>query len=190
MTFVDFGLSYLASWLANATGHFPLDVNEKSAEQVPTGNDSIVGDNPAPARVCRFNTFDVGRDLEGLLKTVREPVISLLIEDVPSTAYKLPSMVLESAVTREWYVFHRGRMSFEGSGGGLRNSRDILHQLKDAGASVGVWIMPQSVMDDLDNGYVLWPAVRHEGVPLLARADRDLSWAEIENNVEKLMKNE
>ncbi|WAG21496.1 hypothetical protein DX980_07840 [Burkholderia gladioli] len=185
----DFGLSVLAGWLANRidllkpksattsdqTQKFVSEVSEEPTEYSQNAN-----------RPRKFKTFDAWNDLDNLLKIVKEPLISILIEDQPSTHYRLPSLVLESRVSGEWYVFCRGRMSFEGNGGGIRNSEVILDRLKAANVSVGVWVLDQALLDQLDSGYELWPAIRSQAVPFLAAASNDYSWAEIKRNVVKL----
>lgn len=160
---------------------------EEQSSNTPPPLHTTAEAEPKDVRRPKFKTFDAWNDLSKLLKVVKDPLISILIEDEPSTHYRLPSLVLESRVTGEWFVFYRGRMSFEGSGGGIRNSRDILDQVKAAGAAVGVWVVPQNLLNDLDNGYALWPAIRHMAVPLLAIVAQDHSWSEIESNVAKYL---
>lgn len=179
----DFGLSVLASWIANKADTFFNPRPKEQEAPPPVSHDEEM----MAERVRRFKTFDAWKDLDAILKTVRDPLISILIEDKPSTFYRLPSMVLESKATGEWFVFSRGRMSFEGSGGGIRNTRDILAQIKTTGAFVGVWVVPQNKLNDLDNGYELWPAIRTQAVPLLAVIAGEHSWAEIERNVSKYL---
>lgn len=185
----DFGLSVFASWLANRLDGFLGKQGNHGSEPEPAAPN--VGSQPDDAekilRLRKFNTFDAWQDLPKLLKVVKDPVISILIEDEPSTHYRLPSMVLESRATGEWYVFSRGRMSFEGDGGGIRNTRDILDQVKSAGATVGVWVVPQERLDELDSGYEVWANVRPHAVPLLAVISRNHSWSEIERNVSKYL---
>lgn len=187
MGFDDFGLSVLASWLANKVDVFTKPTGQ-SLQQNDQKKIDDANDNPEIKRTRRFKTFDAWNDLGKILKTVRDPLISILIEDEPSTHYRLPSMVLESRATGEWYVFSRGRMSFEGDGGGIRNSRDILDQVRTAGAAVGVWVVPQGKLDDLDNGYQIWSVIRDQAVPLLAVIADKHSWIEIEENVTKYAK--
>lgn len=187
MGFDEFGLSVLASLLANKLGIF-----SKLKPNLPLQHATETLDTTSPGdvqehRVRRFKAFDAWTHFPNFLKTVREPLISILIEDQPSSHYRLPSMVLESKATGEWYVFSRGRMSFEGSGGGIRNSRNILELVKSAGAPVGVWVIPQNLLNDLDNGYALWPEVRSSAVPLLAVVAGEHSWFEIESNVAELL---
>lgn len=184
----DFGLSVLASWFANKAEKV-FTPKPKAAEEnnQPPERESNQSLSVSP-RIKRFKTFDPWCDLDAILKTVRDPLISILIEDEPSTHYRLPSMVVESRATREWFVFYRGRMSFEGDGGGIRNSRDILAQVKSAGAAIGVWVVPKDTLDELDDGYVLWPSIRDEAIPLLAVIADEYSWHEIEQNVAKYLK--
>ena len=195
----DFGLSVLASLLANKLEYLAQLLNGSAGKG---GDDEARKDGEADSKHCRaiefpgdmdstplrtikFKTFDAWNDLSKLLAAVKDPVISVLIEDEPTTHYRLPSLVLESRSTGEWFVFSRGRMSFEGSGGGIRNSRDILDQVKLTGAAIGVWVLPQRLMSELDSGYETWANIKPHAIPLLARAAQDYSWAEIERNVFK-----
>lgn len=181
----DFGLSVLASILANKLdfGAKPRDVPTAGLES--DKEPAAETKEPVRKHAVKFKTFDAWNDLSKLLEVVKEPLISILIEDEPSTHYRLPGLVLESRITGEWFVFSRGRMSFEGDGGGLRNSQAILDQVKAAEAAVGVWILPQAQLDMLDNGYETWANVKLHAVPLLARVAHDYSWSEIERNVSK-----
>jgi hypothetical protein len=184
----DFGLSVLASWFANRLEYRPKSATQNAGESSPIDPDKPAVAAPEQSRTVKFQTFDAWTDLSKLLSAVKDPLISVLIEDEPSTFYRLASLVLESRVTGEWFVFTRGRMSFQGSGGGLRNSRDILEQVKQAGAPVGVWILPQALMSALDNGYETWGAIKPHAIPLLARVAKDYSWSEIERNVSEQLK--
>ncbi len=191
MSFEDFGLGVLASLLASKIDNVfkssekttkPSDIDESLKTTLKLNIQSSVSDSRSP----KFKTFDAWTELSALLAKIEDPVISVLIEDQPSTHYRLASLVLESRATGEWYVFPRGRISFEGNGGGIRNSRDILTQVKSAGASIGVWVLQQNLLNELDNGYELWPSVRHQAIPLLAAIRNNYSWLEIEENVKKL----
>ena len=185
----DFGLSVLAGWLGNKVDGLLKRSTEYQAQEVPTAKISVetLPLKEGIQQPQRFKTFDAWHDLTRLLTAVKEPLISILIEDQPSSHYRLASMVLESRTTGEWYIFSRGRMSFEGNGGGVRNSRDILDQVKSSGAAVGVWVLPQSTLDDLDNGRETWMVARVQAIPLLALVARDHSWSEIERNVAKYL---
>ncbi|MFC3459816.1 hypothetical protein [Massilia haematophila] len=188
----DFGLSVFASWLANKLDTFLKTPVSEGATHTTVQSAAIPAEEqrsegPEIKRTARFRTFDSARDFDTLLRTVSEPVISILIEDTPSTSYRLPSMVLESRVTGEWFVFPRMRMSFEGNGGGLRNARDTFDLIRLVGANVGAWVVPQQVLDSLDNGYLVWAEVRPTAIPLLAVISGEHSWSEIERNVQRFL---
>ena len=181
----DFGLSILASWLANKLdfrSKQPALQAERRESDDPAALEAEVSVQPT---AVKFKTFDAWTDLSKLLNAVKDPLISVIIEDEPSTFYRLPSLVLESRATGEWFVFSRGRMSFQGNGGGIRNAQAILDQVKAAGAEIGVWILPQAPRSQLENGYETWANIKPHAVPLLARVAQDYSWAEIEQNVSK-----
>jgi hypothetical protein len=76
-----------------------LNHNERQPEL------SVDVDNGGLATQRRFETFDARYDIERLLAYVEQPVVHLLVEDLPSTAYNLPGYVLESKATGEWFVF-------------------------------------------------------------------------------------
>lgn len=192
MTPGDFGLGVLASWLANKLDAFLQKPTSEQAAPASTQPAESVFETETSReleqkRAARFRTFDSTQDLEALLHAVSEPVISILIEDTPSTFYRLPSMVLESRVTGEWFVFPRMRMSFEGNGGGVRNAQDTFELIKRMDAKVGAWVVPQRVLDDLDNAYIAWSEARSAAVPLLAVLRGEHSWHEIEQNVKKFL---
>lgn len=185
MSLDDFGLSVLASLFAN----------KLEAWRKPAATDALISDDfnkmkctkntLTEDRPVKFKTLDAWNDLSRILRAVKAPLISVLIEDEPSTYYRLASLVVESKTTGEWFVFSRGRMSFEGTGGGIRNSEIILNQVKKAGAEIGVWVLPQAQLYLLDNGYDTWPTIKVHAIPLLARIAEDYSWNEISRNVSK-----
>lgn len=148
----DFGLGVLASLFANKIDSFLKPMKRQPPHLQPeiTHSHSIFSP-PAPSK-RKFKTFDAWNDMEKLLKVVNTPLISILIENEPSTNYRLPSMILESKATGEWFVFSRGRMAFEGMGGGLINSHDIISKIKSANIPIGVWVVERAILDDLDNG--------------------------------------
>lgn len=148
----------------------------------PTGQEP---EQPQPSR-RRFKSFDAVYDLAPLLEYVDEPIVYLLIEDSPSTAYNLPAYVLESQRTGEWFVFSRGRMAFQGTGGGLRNTRGVFDTLKEKRAKIGAWVVPKELLDRFEFGQVVWPTVKMEAVPLLAHLAEDFSWSEIQSQFRSL----
>ena len=129
----------------------------------------------------RFKTFDAVHDLEKILSYIDNPIVYLLVEDSPSTAYNLPSYVLESASTGEWFVFSRGRLALQGSGGGHHNIEGVFSLLSAKKAKIGAWVAESKLLDQFESGQVLWPTVKHQSVPLLAFLSEEYSWAEIQN---------
>jgi hypothetical protein len=187
MTLGDFGLSTFASVLANQLDKF-LGRNSSSdsaPQSAPSVDSSVVPPNPISS--LGFKTFDAWHDLPRFISSVRNPLVSILIEDQPSTLYRLPAIVLESQDTREWFVFSRGRMSFEGSGNSLNNSRYIIEMLKKKNIPIGVWVVEKSSLEKMECGLSLWPEIRNRAVPLLAVMAKDQPWFEILNNTDKLL---
>lgn len=187
MTLGDFGLSALASLLANRLDKFLG--REKYQDDAPQSGTPDENRHPTPSQISPpiFKTFDAWLDLPRFIESVRNPLVSILIEDEPSTFYRLPAIVLESQDTKEWFVFSRGRMSFEGTGGGIRNSRDIIEMLKEKNIPIGVWVVEQSRLEEMEGGLALWSEVRDRAVPLLAVMAKDQPWSEIMNNADKLL---
>lgn len=126
-----------------------------------------------------FKSFDAVYDLSKILPLVEKPIVHLLFERDPSTHYRLPAYVLESSETGEWYVFSRGRLAFEGSGGGMHNAEEVMKVLRDKQTRITAWVMPNSRLDGLESGHTLWPTVKSECVPLLAVLNKDYEWSGI-----------
>jgi hypothetical protein len=141
-----------------------------------------------PAVRSRFETFDAHFDIERLLTYVEQPMVHLLIEDQPSSAYNLPGYVLESRMTGEWFVFSRGRLSLEGDGGGHRNMRGVTELLHEKQTKIVGWVIQKNDMDRLEEGVLLWPEAKKDLVPLLSyRVDDDAwKWASIKREFDKL----
>lgn len=142
---------------------------------------------PCVAAASRFRTFDIWHDLDAVISVIQDPRVYILIEDVPSTAYCLPAVVLQSIATGDWYVFHRGRLAFQGAGGGLANSRSIVEDLKRRGVPISAWIVRRTDLDAMEAGQVTWPAVSKDIVPLLAAPGTDFMWSEIAQNVSQMV---
>lgn len=141
-----------------------------------------------PTAQRRFETFDARNDIEHLLTYVEQPLVHLLVEDQPSTAYNLPGYVLESKVTGEWFVFSRGRLSLEGDGGGHRNMRGVTELLREKQTKIVGWVIQKKDMDRLEGGVLLWPEAKRDLVPLLSyRVEDDAwKWASIKHQFDKL----
>jgi hypothetical protein len=145
------------------------------AEVVPIIAEESPARNP-PAGVRRFRTFDATDSLESILRMVEGPVVHLLVEDKPSTHYRLPGYVLESTVTGEWYVFARGRLALEGVGGGATNMRGVSDLLRERGVRIVGWVIAQADMDALEGGRMVWHEARNTLVPLLSFVSNDDEW--------------
>jgi hypothetical protein len=183
---VDFGLGILASWLANKVDVIFEPKGQESPElmELPELEERR---EDVPKKIRRFKTFDAYHDLIPILSSIDSPVASLLIERSPSTHYNLVSLVLESNATREWYVFDRGRMALQGTGGGHQNSKLIIDTLKTKKINIGVWVYDNDYVDGLENGFVLWPDIKEKGVPLRCIVADEASWNTIINQAKKML---
>lgn len=114
MTPSDFGLRVLASLLANKlssisnTNTQPVEIEENS--KTVTNKQAL------------FTVYDVYHDLEEMLEYVTTPVAHIIVENSPSSAYNLTTLVIEDKNTGIWFVFSRGRMAFQGTGGGSKQT--------------------------------------------------------------------
>lgn len=115
-----------------------------------------------------FYVFDLASDFEAILKAVNSPVVHIVVEDEPTTAWHLPIIVVESKVTNEWYVFGKGRLAFEGSGGGLANAKWLVAMLKENNVPVAGWVSPRELTDKLDDGALHWSALKTQMWPLMS----------------------
>lgn len=120
----------------------------------------------------RFYVFDLANEFEPILKTVSSPVVHIVVEDKPTTAWHLPVIVIESNATNEWYVFAKGRLAFEGSGGGLANAKQLLFLLKDNRVPVAGWVSSRELTDQLDNGTLHWGALKPQLWPLMSYIEK------------------
>lgn len=139
------------------------------------------------ARERRFRTFDLCFDLPSILSLLKSPRAFVLIEDRPSTAYCLPLVVLADEASTEWYVFRRGRIAFEGCGGGMSNSKAIFGHLRANGVSLSAWVLPRSSADDLEIGFVTWPQVREQAIPVASVPYDGAISLEIQRNASTLL---
>ncbi len=129
-----------------------------------------------PTSQRRFDIFDARYDIERFLAYVEHPVVHLLVEDQPSSAYNLPGYVLESKATGEWFVFGRGRLALEGNGGGYRNMQGVTEILRAKQTKIVGWVIRKSDMDRLEDGQLLWPMARQDLIPLLSYQIEDDRW--------------
>lgn len=116
----------------------------------------------------RFRTFDIAHDLDDVTSLMRQPVVHIVLEDKPTTAWHLALVVAEDAVTSEWYVFRKGRLAFEGTGGGLHQSKTLFKKLLERGIPFAGWVVDQVSSEKLSQGCQPWPRIREHCLPILA----------------------
>jgi hypothetical protein len=177
MTPTDFGYGVLASYLANTLGAL---LKQKDTVVPP---DLEVNEDTEERRERKFRTFDARYGLPSALSDIDKPLVSILIEKTPSTHYNLPCVVIESRANGEWYVMSKGHIAFQGSGGGSSYAKSIISKLKEKNADIGVWVYENSLLDDLSNGFTLWPEIKGKGIPLRSFIEDDASWKEIEKQI-------
>lgn len=119
-----------------------------------------------------FYVFDLTNDFEPMLKTVNSPIVHIVVEDKPTTAWHLPVIILESSTTNEWYVFAKGSLAFEGSGGGLSNAKWFLTLLKDNNVPVVGWVSSKEFTDKLGNGMLHWSVLKTQLWPLMSYIEK------------------
>lgn len=115
-----------------------------------------------------YRTFDIVHDLYDVISLIKLPMVHIVIEDKPSTAWHLPLVVVEDLESKEWYVFSKGRMAFEGSGGGLAVSKSIFKYLIDNKIRFTGWVLDHVRSEKLSQGCITWPTVRDECLPLIS----------------------
>lgn len=120
-----------------------------------------------------FKTFNIKSGFENVLSATPEPVVHVLIEDTPTTAWHMAILVVESNATGEWYVSSKGEMALEGTGGGLAVSKMVASICLSRQVPVAGWVCPQALSDQLACGEVLWPSKKAELVPLVTYAGSD-----------------
>lgn len=115
-----------------------------------------------------YRTFDIVRDLYDIIALIKSPMVHIVIEDKPSSAWHLPLVVVEDIESKEWYVFSKGRMAFEGSGGGMANSKSLLQYLVNNKIRFAGWVLDYVSSEKLSQGCTAWPTLRDKCLPLIA----------------------
>lgn len=116
----------------------------------------------------RFRTFDIAYDLEDVISLMRQPVVHIVLEDKPTTAWHLALVVAEDMTTSEWYVFRKGLLAFEGTGGGLYQSKALFTKLLKKRIPFAGWVVDQVSSEKLSQGCQPWPRIREQCIPILA----------------------
>ncbi|MBI2306520.1 MAG: hypothetical protein HYU78_04380 [Rhodocyclales bacterium] len=118
--------------------------------------------------VSRYKVFSLDRDMNAVLSLMKKPVVHFVVEDKPTSAWHLPSIVIEDAITFEWYVFSKGNIAFEGSGGGLHHAESLIRFLIEKNIPFTAWVLDRISSDKLDQGCRTWIEVKSKCIPLLA----------------------
>ena len=90
MTPNDFGLGVLASYLANTIDKI---IKPKGDSEPP---ELQVNEGIEVRKERKFRTFDARYGIPTALDDIEKPLVSILIEQNPSTHYNLPCVVIES----------------------------------------------------------------------------------------------
>lgn len=146
---------------------------QRVTESKPAELTKEVAAGQTVAPIERFKTFEIRSGFESVLAATPDPVVHILIEDKPTTAWHLAVLIVESRVTGEWYVSSKGEMALEGSGGGLAVSKTVASICLSQRIPVAAWVCPQLLSDQLSCGQILWPAHKAELVPLVTYAESD-----------------
>ncbi|MCA8864526.1 MULTISPECIES: hypothetical protein [unclassified Halomonas] len=186
MTPYDFGLGVLASWLANRLEVASIKTESTSVEDLSLNIEAIA--DLKLERKKLFHSFDVFTQLHEVSEGLASPVAHLLIEAEPSTHYHLVSLVLESSLTGEWYYFRRGRMAFQGTGGGHQQAERVVSIFKREDIPISVWVLERELMDDFESGYMLWPQVRAKAIPFLAANLDSEKWSWIKAQASEILR--
>jgi hypothetical protein len=169
----DFALSVLASWLGNKI-EFLLNNKESSDNKTDIKIDHPGRENKN--KVGKFRTFDVWLELDDILLEIEEPVGHLIIETSPTTFYYLTTLVLESRKTGEWYVFRRGRMSFQSTGGGKHQIEILLNKFINRKVAIALWSVEKETLDQFESGELLWHELKQKLIPLRSSVVDQRNW--------------
>jgi hypothetical protein len=177
---IDFGFSVLASWLAN-------QLEKIGGNKSPQQNDVTAEDKETKKTPRLFKTYDVYTESEEIIKSLKDVVAHIVVENSPSTFYNLALLILESKLTGEWYVFRRGRIAFQGTGGGHQQSERLINLLKRENIPVAAWAGDRNILDSFESGTLLWPELKISLVPLAASIVEDEDWKRIQNKANEML---
>lgn len=166
-TALEFVFNILSGIVANkASKALEADRQEEAA----TDTAAIHDDVPLQSR---FRTFDSSSDLEGILRLVNAPTAHIITEETPSNFYHLSTVVIEDRDSGAWYVFHRGRFSFESDGGGRISLKELGRTLKMSNAVPALWTASKESLDKFEKGYLLWDEFKRHLIPFIANVQKD-----------------
>lgn len=118
--------------------------------------------------IKRYRTFDVQNEFDDVVELLSNPLIYIVIEDEPSTAWRLPVIIAEDQTTEEWYVFSKGRIAFEGTGGGLSQAKSFLRKVINKNIPFSAWVLGQAMTEKLSQGCRPWTEVKAKCIPALS----------------------
>jgi len=181
----EFVLNVLASWLANKIDSL-FGIEQIDNKQEKLSEMKKIEDTKEDKR--QFQTFDIFHDIDEILSDIENPIGHLIIEKEPSTFYRLTCFVLESTVTGEWYVFRRGRMSFESTHGGWLQTQSLLDKLKNKKVLITLWSIDNEILNKFEKGLILWSEVKNKLIPLRASLNNSDEWECLKNRAQELVK--
>lgn len=126
-----------------------------------------------------FKSFDP-MNVYDFLDSVSYPQIKFIIEDKPSTAYNQVAFVLESKKNDEWFYFRTGRFAAEGNEG-FRLLNEFRELLITKEVPFSGWVLSKHLVDELDNGYTVWPCIKYHAIPVRAFNSDEYIWKKISN---------
>lgn len=171
----------LEMMVSGSVGNFTYDrlkalLNAPQKDDEPEKTEIEVPFDPDIKEICgpnifyrnNYRTFDIVNDLYDVIDLITSPMVHIVIEDKPSSAWHLPLVVVEDTESKEWYVFSKGSMAFEGSGGGLASSKDLFQFLIDNNIRFAGWVLDYVSSEKLSQGCATWPNLRDQCLPLIA----------------------
>lgn len=179
----EFALSVLASWLGNKID-FLLNNKESSDNKTDIKIELPEKEN----KIGKFRTFDVWLELDDILSEIEEPVGHLIIETSPTTFYHLTALVLESRKTGEWYVFRRGRMSFQSTGGGKHQIETLLDKFVNRKVALALWSVEKEILDQFESGKLLWHELKQKLIPLRSSVVDQRDWDYLKKRAQEIIK--
>ena len=138
-------------------------------------------------QIRRFNSYDVFRDLEDILQFVADPIAHIVVENTPSSFYNLAALVVEDRATGIWFVFNRGRMAFQGTGGGAQQTERAVNIFKSHHIPVAPWVLDKSKLDHFESGFILWSDVKGCLIPLISAIESSEDWKWIQKRAKEAL---
>ena len=188
MTFGDFGLGVLTSCIANQIGNHNQNAQKIESTVRDEESSQIAEDIQDTVHSKQlFQTYDIYHHLDDILSYLDNPVAHILVEKTPSNFYNLTSVVIESKTTNEWFVFNRGRTSFQGTGGGIRQSKDIVKKFTNKNIKIGTWAIDRDLLNSFESGEILWQDIKNKIIPLMSSITDQSDWKFIQDEAKTIL---